>query len=76
MSEQESSTSFPTYSSSLSLIPTISFAPTSSPSGAKTAEEEHSFDAYTALLLNAILIVCVLLSYYIKANKIYYLPER
>lgn len=54
--------------------PTI--VPTLPPTVEKTAEEEHDFDAYTALLLNAILIICVLLSYYIKVNRIYYLPER
>ena len=39
------------------------------------AEEIHEFDAYTALLLNVTLIGCVLLAYYIKINRIYYIPE-
>ena len=39
------------------------------------AEEEHSSDAYTALALNATLIVCVMMAYYVKKHKIYYLPE-
>ena len=39
------------------------------------AEEEHSSDAYTALALNFTLIVCVMMAYYVKKHKIYYLPE-
>jgi len=39
------------------------------------AEETHSFDAITAVALNATLIVCVMLAYYVKKHKIYYLPE-
>lgn len=39
------------------------------------AEEEHSSNAYTALALNATLIVCVMMAYYVKKHKIYYLPE-
>jgi hypothetical protein len=39
------------------------------------AEEEHSSDAFTALALNATLIVCVMMAYYVKKHKIYYLPE-
>lgn len=40
------------------------------------AEEEHNFDAYAALLLNVTIIGCLLLAYYVKAYRIYYLPER
>lgn len=40
------------------------------------AEEVHNEDAYAAVFLNVTLIGCVLLAYYIKKNRIYYLPER
>ena len=40
------------------------------------AEELHEEDAYAAVFLNVVLIVCVLLAYYIKQHRIYYLPER
>lgn len=39
------------------------------------AEEIHEEDAYTALTLNVTLIICVLLAYYVKSNRIYYVPE-
>jgi len=39
------------------------------------AETTHEEDAYAAFFLNITLIVCVLLAYYVKANRIYYLPE-
>lgn len=39
------------------------------------AEEEHTFDAVTSLLLNLTIIVCLLLAYYVKKYRIYYLPE-
>jgi len=39
------------------------------------AEEIHEEDAYTALIINVTLIICVLLAYYVKSNRIYYLPE-
>ena len=39
------------------------------------AEEAHSSDAYTALLLNVTLIACLLAAYYVKRFRIYYLPE-
>lgn len=38
-------------------------------------EELHSSDAYAAVFLNVTLICCVLLAYYIKKNRIYYLTE-
>lgn len=39
------------------------------------AEELHEEDAYAAVFLNVILIICVLLAYVIKENRIYFLPE-
>ena len=42
----------------------------------ETAEEVHEEDAYAAVFLNVTLIVCILLAYYIKMNRIYFLPER
>ena len=39
------------------------------------AEEIHEKDAYEAVLFNVILIACILLTYYIKKNKVYFLPE-
>ena len=40
------------------------------------AEGVHEEDAFAAVFLNVTLICCVLLAYYIKKNRIYYLPER
>ena len=40
------------------------------------AEELHEEDAYAAVILNVVLIICVLLAYWIKEKKIYFLPER
>lgn len=54
----------------------VSETPTNLPTIVDKIEKEHEFDAEAALILNAILIGCVLLSYYIKVNRIYYLPER
>ncbi len=54
-------------------------APTLEPTYEPTlinAEELHEEDAYAAVFLNVILIVCVLLAYVIKENRIYFLPER
>ena len=42
----------------------------------EAAEEEHNVDAYTSLLLNVTLIGCLMLAYYVKAYRIYCLPER
>mmetsp|Transcript_15953 Transcript_15953/g.23791 ORF Transcript_15953/g.23791 Transcript_15953/m.23791 type:complete len:566 (-) Transcript_15953:2071-3768(-) len=39
------------------------------------AEELHEEDAYAAVFLNIILIICVLVAYFIKENKLYFLPE-
>ena len=42
---------------------------------AELAEEVHVFDANASLALNATLIVCLLLAYYVKKFKVYYLTE-
>jgi hypothetical protein len=39
------------------------------------AEEEHAFDAVTSLFINLTIIGCLLLAYYVKKFRIYYLPE-
>jgi len=39
------------------------------------AEAEHNYDARTTLLLNVTIIGCLLLAYYVKKFRIYYLPE-
>lgn len=39
------------------------------------AEETHAHDAITTLYLNITLIGCMLLAYYVKKFRIYYLPE-
>lgn len=52
------------------------FNQTASDLEAEAVEEKHNFDAYTSLLLNVTLIGCLLLAYYVKANRIYALPER
>ena len=39
------------------------------------AEEEHTYDAVTALMLNVTLIACLLAAYYVRRFRIYYLPE-
>lgn len=57
---------------------TTSFAPSAAPSletPPDDAEEIHEEDAYTALTLNVTLIICILLAYYVKANRIYHVPE-
>jgi len=38
-------------------------------------EEVHERDAHVALLLNVTLIGCVMMAYFIKSYKLYYLPE-
>eukprot|EP00546_Thalassionema_frauenfeldii_P017724 CAMPEP_0178901574 /NCGR_PEP_ID=MMETSP0786-20121207/4106_1 /TAXON_ID=186022 /ORGANISM="Thalassionema frauenfeldii, Strain CCMP 1798" /LENGTH=589 /DNA_ID=CAMNT_0020572707 /DNA_START=145 /DNA_END=1915 /DNA_ORIENTATION=- len=53
-------------------------APTSLPTWEPTlmdAEEQHETDAYQVVFLNIILIICVLLAYFIKQYKLYFLPE-
>jgi hypothetical protein len=39
-------------------------------------EAEHETDAITVLLMNLTLIGCLLLAYYVRQHRIYYLPER
>lgn len=39
------------------------------------AEEEHEYDAVTAVLINVTLISCLLLAYYVKRFRIHSLPE-
>ena len=38
-------------------------------------EETHDFDAYSSTILNVTLIACLLLAYYVKQYRLYYLPE-
>lgn len=38
-------------------------------------EEKHDFDAYSSTILNVTLIACLLLAYYVKQYRLYYLPE-
>eukprot|EP00934_Nitzschia_sp_Nitz4_P002396 Nitzschia sp. Nitz4//scaffold246_size28974//2563//4395//NITZ4_008080-RA/size28974-snap-gene-0.3-mRNA-1//-1//CDS//3329543906//2391//frame0 len=57
-----------------SLAPTIKNL-TESFIEAELAEEEHQFDALSALLLNLVIIGCLLLAYFVKKFKIYSLPE-
>jgi len=41
----------------------------------ENAEELHAEDAHAAVFLNMTLIICILLAYHVKINRIYYLPE-
>lgn len=43
---------------------------------AEQKEEEHEFDAISALLLNLVIIGCLLMAYFVKKFRMYYLPER
>jgi hypothetical protein len=43
---------------------------------AELAEEEHQFDAISALALTVTIIGCLLLAYFVKQRRMYYLPER
>jgi hypothetical protein len=56
-----------------------SLAPASNETSTETileiAEEEHEFDAVSAVLINVTLIGCLLLSYYVKRFRVYSLPE-
>ena len=42
---------------------------------AEKAEEEHEFDAISALALNLVIIGCLLLAYCVKKYRLYSLPE-
>ena len=50
-------------------------APVGNETALEIAEEEHEFDARTALLINVTLIGCLLLAYYVKRFRVYSLPE-
>jgi uncharacterized ion transporter superfamily protein YfcC len=39
------------------------------------AEEEHAFDAVTSLFINLTIIGCLMIAYFVKKFRIYYLPE-
>ena len=41
----------------------------------KTLEAEHEFSALNTLLIVIVLSLCILSSYLIKENKIYFIPE-
>lgn len=56
------------------LSPSISNAVNSTEELEK-AEEVHAYDAVTSLLLNVTIIGCLLLAYWVKKFRIYYLPE-
>jgi hypothetical protein len=62
-------------------LSSITNAPTASPYDDNTtkklemAELEHVSDALTTLTLNITLILCLLLAYYVKRFRIYFLPE-
>jgi hypothetical protein len=56
--------------------PTVYEAPNITGVNFTQVEEEHEIDAITVLLMNLTLIGCLLLAYYVKQYKIYYLPER
>jgi hypothetical protein len=43
---------------------------------AELVEEEHVFDALSALALNVTMVGCLLLAYFVKKYKIYCLTER
>jgi sodium/hydrogen exchanger 8 len=42
---------------------------------AELVEEEHVFDAISSLALNITLIACLLMAYFVRRFRIYYLPE-
>lgn len=64
---QENSTGLDVPPPSISDFPTVSLV--------EDAEEIHLSDAYAGVILNTTLIGCVLLAYYVKKNKLYFLPE-
>jgi hypothetical protein len=59
-----------------SLSPTVYLNPNATGVNFTEVEEEHELDAITVLLMNLTLIGCLLLAYYVKQYRIYYLPER
>lgn len=65
-------------SSTASLDPTLpptELNITDSIKEAELAEEEHEFDAISALALNLVIIGCLLLAYFVRKFRIYSLPE-
>jgi sodium/hydrogen exchanger 8 len=42
---------------------------------AELVEEEHVFDAISSLVLNITLIACLLMAYFVRRFRMYYLPE-
>ena len=59
-----------------SLSPTIYADPNATLVDIAEVEEKHESDAITVLLMNVTIIGCLLLAYYVKQYRIYYLPER
>lgn len=57
------------------LSPTVNANATEGFIEAELKEEEHEFDAISALVLNITIIGCILLAYFVKKYQIYYLPE-
>jgi Na+/glutamate symporter len=58
-----------------SLPPTANVNVTDGFIEAELAEEEHEFDAISSLVLNITIILCLLLAYFVKKYRFYYLPE-
>ena len=58
-----------------SLAPTVGINITESIKEAELAEEEHEFDAISAVSLNLVIIGCLLFAYFVKKFQIYYIPE-
>lgn len=56
--------------------PTVYVDPNATVVDITEVEEEHETDAITVLLMNLTIIGCLLLAYYVKQHRIYYLPER
>lgn len=56
-------------------VPSATFPPAGNETALEIAEEEHTYDAVTTLFINITLIGCLLLAYYVKKFRIYYLPE-
>jgi len=59
-----------------SLAPTIYEDPNATVVNIEEVEEKHESDAITVLLMNLTIIGCLMLAYYVKQYRIYYLPER
>lgn len=69
--------SIPVENAAPSVSPTLVFAaPNATGVNFTQVEVEHEMDAITVLLMNLTLIGCLLLAYYVKQYRIYFLPER